>query len=131
MYDRLYRVLGVPLLCALMLFHYFGWNIWLVPSIIMMIGGISTYWKKCVDATFKHYYLHGLGISIALIPYCIATHLLLGCLLRIILLPLVTGIFGTILNRDIYIWKWKFRAVQVSESGRGFSILSSLYLLFI
>jgi hypothetical protein len=112
---RPFRIAGIPLIVLL----YLGWiefHWLLLLTCGLMAGAISTYWnKKDAKETFKNYYLHGLGIAVAFMPYEIMTGDLIWYSVRIILLPLLIGFWATKMNRPI----WKFRSDVVSECGRG------------
>lgn len=119
-FPRQARVIGVPLLCALLLgILHFNW--WILLCIPLMIGAISTYWKKRgTDARWYHWMLHGLGLSLAMLPYAIATGHWVGFGLRTVVLTIL-----------ITIWSEKISNAVVEELGRGFFILSTIPLLII
>jgi hypothetical protein len=119
-FSRQARVVGVPLLsCGLLMFLDFRW--WIIACIPLMIGAISTYWKKKgTDAMWYHWALHALGLSIAMLPYTIASGHYIGFALRTIILTLA-----------ITIWSEKIGNAVVEEFGRGFFTVATIPLLLI
>lgn len=125
-FPRQARMIGIPLLSIGLLWALAGWNWWLLLCIPLMIGAISTYWKeKDTDATFINYLFHGLGIAVAMLPYCIATHHYIGFIIRGLFLPLAVAFWATKMNRRILCWE----AAVVSEFGRGFLIAATMPIL--
>jgi len=114
------RVVGVPLLsCGMLMLFDFRW--WIFLCIPLMIGAISTYWKKKgTDAKWWNWLLHGLGLCLAMLPYSIASGNWLGFALRLVVLPLV-----------IVIWSEKIGNAVVEELGRGVTIMLTIPLLLI
>jgi hypothetical protein len=89
-------------------------------------GAVSAYWnKKDADETFINYYLHGLGIALAFLPYSIVTQHWLGFCLRLLILPLVVAFWTVKAN------KFSKHADIWSEVGRGVIITLSIPLLLI
>jgi hypothetical protein len=126
-WPRQARLVGVPLVCVIFLglFHV-NWT--LLICIPLMIAAISTYWKKKgTDAGFWNYYLHGLGISLAMFPYAIATGKWLGFALRSLSLPFLIALWATYMNRPLF----GLRSDVVSECGRGALIGATLPLLLL
>ena len=127
-FPRQCRLIGVPLVSTALLALLGGFNWWMLLCIPLMIGAISTYWKKKgTDATFINYFLHGVGIAIAMLPYAIATHLYIGFAIRCVCLPLLVAFWATKMNRPILWWQ----ADVASEFGRGFFIAATIPLLLI
>ena len=125
-FPRQCRLVGVPILCTLLLWLLAGWNWWFLLCIPLQIGAISTYWKrKGTDAGFWNYYLHGLGLALAFLPYAISTHLWLGFAIRGLSLPFLVAWWATYMNKPF----WIFQSDVVSEIGRGFFIASTIPLL--
>jgi hypothetical protein len=120
-YPRQARLIGVPLLAVILLAVCGGWNWWLLLCIPLMIGAISTYWKKKgSDAKWWNWLLHGLGIAVAMLPYAIATQHYVGFGIRCLVLPLL-----------IMLWSERIGNAVWEEWGRGFLIGITIPLLLI
>lgn len=119
-FPRQARVVGVPLLsCGLLMYLDFRW--WIFLCIPIMIGAISTYWKKKgTDARWYHWALHALGLALAVLPYTIASGHYIGFALRTIVL--VVG---------ITLWSEKIGNAVVEEVGRGVLTVATIPLLLI
>ena len=119
-YPRQARLIGVPLLsCGMLMFFDFRW--WIFLCIPLMIGAISTYWKKKgTDAMWWNWALHGLGLSLAMLPYAIVSGHWIGFTMRtIVLTSLVT------------IWSEEISNAVVEEFGRGFLTVVTIPILLI
>jgi hypothetical protein len=131
-YNTKWRDMGCPTVLTLLLWCLNGihWGYWwaYLLSFGLMFGALTTYWnKKGAPERFINFYLHGLGISLALVPYAYVSHHWLGFGLRVALLPLLIGFWATYMNRPV----WKFRADVVNEGGRGAWIQLTLPLVLI
>ena len=120
-FPRQVRVIGVPLVNCLTLGLLGGWNWLLLLCMGLSCAAISTYWgKKDDDKTFINYWLHGLGIALAFLPYAWATGHWIGFSGRLLILPLAVGFWSVKTSWDV-----------LEESGRGFWIGLTIPLLLI
>ena len=104
----------------------YHWSLWLCYP--LMIGACSTYWKKKgTDATWRNWFLHGLGIGLALIPYAIMIHQVIPIIARSILLgacmALWSGYIVVWLKSNVKWLKW-----NIDECGRGLLIIATLLI---
>ncbi len=119
-FPRQVRVIGVPVLSVAIL-ALLSPNWWIILCIPLMIGATSTYFKrKGSDALWWNWALHGLGLSLAMLPYTIATGHWLGFGLRTI-----------VLTASITIWSELVGNAVIEELGRGALIILTLPLLLI
>lgn len=131
-YNTKWRDMGCPTVAFIALWLLEGfklayWWAYLI-SFGLMFGALTTYWnKKGASERFINFYLHGLGISLALAPYAYISHHWLGFSFRVVILPLLIGFWATKMNRPV----WKFRADVVNEGGRGAWIQITLPLVLI
>jgi hypothetical protein len=117
-YNKNWRDLGLPFL-MLTYVVLVNWNWWIILSFFLMFGALTTYWKKKgTDATFLNYWLHGLGISLAVAPYSLVTGHLSHFVARIIVLPLLMAFWSIIEDNAVR-----------EEFGRGFLIGFTFLLL--
>ena len=118
-YKREIRLYGLP---TLMIIYYtitgnFHWS--LIICFGLLFGSLTTYWKKKgTDAKWYNWLFTGLGYSLAMLPYCIATHHFLGFLERTIVVTIFTTVWSQLIGYDIW-----------EEFGRGFIICVTLFLL--
>jgi hypothetical protein len=129
-WNTKWRDMGCPTVAFIALWFLAGFKLsywWAyLLSFGLMFGALTTYWnKKGAPERFINFYLHGLGIALAMAPYAYVSHHWLGFGLRIALLPLLIALWATYMNRPV----WKFRADVVNEGGRGFWIQATLPLL--
>ena len=119
-FPRQARTVGVALLsCGFLMFLDFRW--WIFLCIPLMIGALSTYWKKKgTDAKWWNWALHGLGLSLAMLPYVIVSGHYIGFALRTVILTAL-----------ITIWSEKIGNAVVEEFGRGFFTVITIPLLLI
>ncbi len=119
-FPRQVRVIGVPVLSGLVLgFLRFNW--WIILCIPLMIGAISTYWKKKgSDAMWWNWAAHGLGLSLACLPFSIATGHYIGFGIRTVLLTLLITVWSELIGNAV-----------IEELGRGALIILTLPLLLI
>ena len=109
-YPRAVRVVGIPILLALEAFLMGVHSWWVLLSIPITIGAISTYWDF-LDGDYDNFWLHGfiLGLSAAPIAYASGHWWLFGA--RCLVLAVFMGVW-------CLIWKWDI----AEETGRGFSL---------
>ena len=125
-FDTKVRDLGVPTIgILLMVFLYpnYGWKILLAYFFTfgLYFGALTTYFKKSgTEAKWWNWLFHGLGISLAFLPFALVSGLWLGFLLRCIVCSL-----------GIMIWSEKISNVVWEEAGRGFLATITLPLLLI
>jgi hypothetical protein len=94
----------------------YHWSLWVCYP--LTIGALSTYWKKKgTDAQWYNWFLHGLGIGLALIPYGIFIHAISAVLCRAIILGISMAVWSHFIHKD-----W------LDEGGRGSLIIATLYL---
>jgi hypothetical protein len=120
-----WRDLGVPVIATAFLL-ILGlksqiWGVWgLIIAIFLHFGllfaALTTYWKKKgTDAKWWNWLLHGLGLSLAILPVILFTGNWLGFLLRTL-----------ILTASITIWSEYTKWDVLEEWGRGFLIIASI-----
>jgi len=118
-YNTKVRDLGVPFVFILSLSLWAGWSWWLVLCFGLMFGALTTYWgKKGSDKTFLNYFLHGLGVAVAMLPYAISMHHYIGFIIRCLVVSLGIAYWSIYVGNDIR-----------EEFGRGVIIGSTLPLL--
>ena len=119
--NRLFRILGCPLMTILALWGLLGLNAaywWGYLAIFgMSAGAVSAYWGQ--DEKKWGYWAHGLGLSLALLPIVFTGHWL-GFLIR-----------GLGLTAGITLWSEFTKWDVLEEWGRGFLIAATLILLCI
>ena len=130
-YPRQTRIIGVPLVSLLVLGLLTGQGgLWLYLAYFLSFGlscgAVSAYWnRKDADETYLNYYLHGLGLGFALLPYAIVTGHWLGFLIRLVVMPIILAFWTVKAN------KFKGRADIKSEVGRGVIIVLSILIMVI
>ena len=113
------RDIGVTLLTilSLIVLGKYHWSLWLCFP--LMWAAISTYWKKHgTDAMWWNWFLHGLGIGLAIIPYGIFTNTLPMVICR-----------GLLMGFLMAIWCEYQSDVEMEEFFRGAVIVGTLWLL--
>ena len=85
-------------------------------SFVAMFGALTTYWDRIFG--YDNYYAHGFCVSLAYIPYAIATGNWLGFLIRLTVVALFMGM-----------WCDGFKNDVVEEAGRGGIIALTLPLI--
>ena len=118
-YNTLWRDIGVPLISPLsmIVLNKYHWSLLLCMP--LMYASLTTSWKKKgTDATWFNWFLHGLMIGLAFLPYGIMTHTLLWVGVR----ALFMGLF-------MAIWCEIFEDVLLEEGGRGAVIVATLCML--
>lgn len=125
-FPRQARIIGVSALSTLVL-ALITWKagLWLILAYVVCFGlscgAISTYWKrKGTDAHWWNWVLHGLGLSLACLPFSIATGHYLGF-----------GIRTIVLTALITVWSELIGNAVIEELGRGALICLTLPLLLI
>ena len=107
-----------PIIVCAFLAHSGFWHKSLFICYPLMVCALSTYWKKKgTDAQWYNWFLHGLGIGLALIPYGIYIHSLNAILCRAIILGISMAVWSHFIHKD-----W------LDEGGRGSLIIATLYL---
>lgn len=115
--NRLFRILGCPLCVVIVLLGLFWGKS--VPFWAYLLafganaGAVSAYWGQ--DEKKFGYWLHGLGLSLAILPVILFTGSWLGFALRTILL-----------TSTICLWSEYTKWDVLEEWGRGFLIIISL-----
>lgn len=113
------RPVGIGVGTLITLFLLFGWHWSIILSAGASAGLSTTYFKKKgTSATWKNWLLVGLAMSLALLPWAIFTHHLLGF-----------GIRTLVLTPLIMTWCLTIGDAVLEELGRGFLILITLFLL--
>lgn len=120
--NRLFRILGCPLITLAYLIILSGLNLALWWAYLLVFGltagAISAYWG--LDEQKWGYWAHGLGLSLAMLPFAYATGHWIGFIIR-----------SFILTAGITIWS-EFTSIDtIEEGGRGFLITATLPLLLI
>jgi hypothetical protein len=120
------RDVGVPLvsILAMWILGKYHWSLWICFP--LMWGALTTYWKvlnkyfgkPTSDCYWFNYLAHGLGIGLALIPYGVYTHTLIGVIVRSIIL-------GTLMMVTSYL----FDNVDLEEGSRGTEIVGTLWII--
>lgn len=119
-YPRQVRVVGVPCLTALLAFLTGVHSWWVLLSIPITIGAISTYWDFLYpkEKNFDNFWLHGFFIGLAAFPIAIATGHWWMFAVRCVLLAVIIGSWSAI-------WKWDV----AEEAGRGFAIPATIWMI--
>lgn len=118
-YSRLYRMLGVPLCCVVLLTLLHGWNWSLILCFGTILGATSTYFKaKGQPAIWWNFLLIGLVESIALLPYVFFQHDYIGFAIRTVVCTALVVAWDLLIGWDV-----------LEESGRYFIIVSTLIFL--
>ena len=120
--NRLFRLLGCPLLCLGLFWGLKGlslayWKAYLL-TFGLMVGAISAYWGQ--DEKRWGYLLHGLGISLAVLPLAFTAGHWLGFLARTV-----------VLTAGITVWSEYTSQAEIEEGGRGFLMAASIPLLLL
>jgi hypothetical protein len=120
-FPRYFRPLAVGLGVTAVLWLLFGFHWSIFISAGASAGLSTTYFKKKgSDAKLWNWILVGLALSLALLPWAIFTHHLLGF-----------GVRTIVLTGAIALWSEKIGNAVVEELGRGFLIMATLFLLLI
>lgn len=114
------RDIGCPLACIGWMLLFFPSTVWYWHLIAfgLMWGSLTTYWDFINGD--DNFWLHGFGVGMAYLPYCLDADLILGGILRAIALAILMGAWCAIFNND-----W------VEELGRGAFIVATLPILLI
>ena len=116
-YPRWTRVIMVPLATTLLAFLLGVHSWWILLSIPLTIGAISTYYDVLYK-NFDNHWLHGLGIGLAAFPIAIVTGHWWLFAVRCILLAVLEGGWSAICKNGV-----------VEENGRGFFIPATLWMI--
>ena len=120
-YNTKFRDFGCPTVMLIAMW-VLGWNNWLLLCWLLLFAALTTYWddfaKYFDDMDTWCWILTGLGYSLAMLPYVIATGCWLGFLLRTVALVFSTITWSNLI--DDVVWE---------ESGRGALIIATLPLL--
>ena len=111
----------ITLATCLILGLYMGFTAFLVAYLItfgLSWGALASYWG--LDEKKFGYWMHGLGLSLALLPIAYITGNWVGFALRTIILTALITIWSEYTKWDV-----------LEESGRGFFITASIPLLLI
>lgn len=116
------RDVGVSIIGVLSMLILGIWSWWLILCLFIEFASLTTYWnfKDGSQEKWYHFGLHGLGISIAYLPFVIVTHSWLSFGIRCIFL------FGF-----MSIWSIVQKNVSPQEIGRGIAINVSRLLFLI
>ena len=111
------RDLGCPLVCLSALLLMGIQTAWWIHMIVFLImfGALTTYWDKIFG--YDNFYLHGLAIGLAYLPYLMVIPWYL-LIIRAIIMGLFMGIWCKVFSNDL-----------VEEYGRGGIIGLTLILL--
>jgi len=112
------RDLGCPLIAMTIMSFYIFAPLWIhAVSFLLCFGALTTYW----DRIFKHdnFYMHGLMIGLAYIPYVMCIHWYM-IVFRAIIMAIFMGIWCELFKNDV-----------VEETGRGSIIALTLPLLLL
>lgn len=124
-YPRWFRPVGIGVITmATLVLWSFIWDWWYLLGVIASGGasaGLSTtYFKNVPDARWWNWMFVGIALSIALLPFTIATGLWLGFFIRLAILTPAITLWSEIIGWDI-----------AEEFGRGFLHVATIPLLFI
>jgi hypothetical protein len=120
--NRLFRILGIPFASLLAIWGILGlslaywWAYFLTFG--LTAGAVSAYWG--IDEKRFGFWAHGLGLSLAVLPIAYVTGHWLGFAIRTVALTAFITIWSEYTKWDI-----------LEEFGRGFGIISTLFLLLI
>lgn len=121
-YNTKIRDLGCPLiaLAALWLLDGLKSSYWWAYLLTygLMFGALTAYWR--LDEKRFGYWAHGLGISLAIAPFCLISGLWWGFLIRTI-----------VLTTFITLWSEYTKWDDLEEFGRGVGIVATLPLLLL
>lgn len=117
-YPRAVRVVGIPLLLALQAFLSGVHSWWVLLSIPLTIGAISTYWDFLTGGEYDNYWLHGFMLGIAAAPIAYVSGHWWLFIARCFILAVFMGVWCAI-------WKWDI----AEETGRGFVLPATLLMI--
>lgn len=119
-YNRLWRILGCPLLTIVTIWACFGVKtslFWVyLLSFGLMCASVSTYWDFLFG--FDNFWFHGFMLGVSVAPIACATGHWLGFILRCAVLSVFMGLWCKF-------WEWDI----AEETGRGFACVASVLLL--
>ncbi len=125
-FNTKWRDIGIPVVMVPAMFLIGAiTGLWTGLSLILcfglLFGSLTTYWKKKgADAKLWNWILTGLGYSLAMIPYTIATGNWIGFGIRTVIVTAFVAAWSEIIGEVIY-----------EECGRGAIIIATLPLLLI
>jgi hypothetical protein len=120
-FNTKFRDLGCPVCLTACVVTLLGFSWSLIPCFGLFFGSLTTYWKKKgANAEWYNWLLVGLGYSISLLPWAIATHNWLGFGIRTFVLITLTTLWKTLVGNAV-----------LSELGEGAIIILTIPLLLI
>lgn len=118
-YPRWYRLAGGAICMSLtaIIWGFLTW--WLVLCIPLLIGALSTYWKKKgTEAKWYNWAFTGFGYSCALLPLAIQYHLYIPWI-----------VFSVVMTAAITLWSVLIGKDVLEECGRGAILILTLLIL--